>query len=339
MGRHYEQLNDWERTRIMVLKAQERSIRAIGRILRRSPSTISRELQRNGHGGMYSAAGASLRVPLRRSAKPRRLTWQGDRLSNYVAAKLKKGWSPQSIAGKLARMVGKDSDYYVSHETIYASIYALPRCSLRKELIKALRQSHKTRRPRARGKDRRGQIPDLRPISERPQEVQGRLVPGHWEGDLIKGKGNKSAIGTLVERTSRYVILVKLEDATSPVVTGGFIREMMPVPEHLRHTLTYDRGREMTHHKHVSESLNLDVYFADPHAPWQRGSNEHINGQLRYWLPKGIDLRPYSQADLNHIADLINGKPRKILNWQSPKEVFTKLARNPIPSSGVALHS
>jgi IS30 family transposase len=264
--------------------------------------------------------------------------WRDSRLQTYVKGRLKQGWSPQAIAGRLAAMLGKDSDYCVSHETIYASIYALPRCDLRKELIKALRQSHKTRRPRTRGKDRRGQIPDLRPISERPQEVQDRLIPGHWEGDLVKGKGNKSAVGTLVERTSRYLILVQIDDATSPVVTGGFTREMTPIPEYLRRTLTYDRGKEMARHKAITASLNLDVYFADPHAPWQRGSNEHANGILRRWLPKGCDLRPYSQADLNAIAHRINNIPRKILEFQTPKEVFTNLARNPMILSGVATH-
>ncbi len=337
MGEQFTQLSDWERTKIMVMKAEARSVRAIARTLWRSPSTISRELRLNGHKSSYSAALAGKRAQMRRAVRSRRI-WRDSRLQAYVKGRLKQGWSPQAIAGRLGAMLGKDSDYYVSHETIYASIYALPRAELRTELIKALRQSHKTRRPRARGKDRRGQIPDLRPISERPQEVQDRLIPGHWEGDLVKGKGNKSAVGTLVERTSRYVILVQLDDATSPVVTGGFTREMTPVPEHLRKTLTYDRGREMTNHKAVSTSLNLDVYFADPHAPWQRGSNEHINGILRRWLPKGIDLRPYSQADLNVIADRINNTPRKILGFQTPKEVFTKLARNPMLISGVATH-
>lgn len=338
MGESFCQLSDWERTRIMVMRAEDRGVRFMARALRRSPSTISRELRRNGHAGAYSASVASRRAHTRRPAKPRRLTWN-NRLSRYVAGRLNQGWSPQSIAGKLAAMLGKNSEYCVSHETIYASIYALPRAELRTAIIKALRQSHKARKPRARGTDRRGQIPDLRPISERPQEVQDRQIPGHWEGDLVKGKGNKSAVGTLVERTSRYVILVQLDNATSPVVTGGFVREMTPVPEHLRRTLTYDRGREMTNHKAVSASLNLDVYFADPHSPWQRGSNEHVNGILRRWLPKGIDLRPYSQADLNAIADRINNTPRKILGFQTPKEVFTKLARNPTMPSGVAMHS
>jgi IS30 family transposase len=338
MGRLYSQLNDFERTKIMIMRASLFSIRAISRILKRSPSTISDELKRNGYASEYSASLAGQKAKARKAVKPKRIL-QHNRLQSYIIGKLHKGWSPQSISGKLAAMFGKNSRYFVSHETIYATIYALPRAELRTALIKSLRQSHKTRKPRTRGKDRRGQIPDLRPISERPQEVQDRLIAGHWEGDLVKGKGNKSAIGTLVERTSRYLVLVQLDNATSPVVTGGFTREMMPIPEHLRRTLTYDRGREMTNHKSITASLNLDVYFADPHAPWQRGSNEHINGILRRWLPKGIDLRPYSQNDLNKIADNINSTPRKILGFQTPKEVFAKIMKMPINKSGVRSQS
>lgn len=338
--REYKHLNHWERTRIMVMHAQEQSVPRVARGLERSPSTISRELRRNGHEGAYAATVAEHRASLRRCARPRRLAPDFrcyGRLHAMIIARLRRGWSPQAIAGRLSKKFGKQSRYSVSHETIYASMYALPRGELRTDLIKALRQSHKTRRPRARGNDRREQIPDLRPISERPQEVQDRLIPGHWEGDLIKGKGNRSAIGTLVERTSRYVILVQLEDATSPVVTGGFVRELTPIPEHLRRTLTYDRGREMTNHAHLAKRLNLEVYCADPHAPWQRGSNEHINGILRRWLPKGTDLSPYSQADLNAIADRINTTPRKMLDFHTPKEVFHKFQRDATIPPGVAL--
>lgn len=334
MGKSYIQLNDYERTRIMVMRASFFSIRAIARILKRSPSTISDELKRNGFCGEYSAYLAGQKARSRKARKPKILL-QNSRLRKYVFGKLMRGWSPQAISGNLKKTFGKNSRYFVSHETIYATIYALPRAELRTALIKALRQSHKTRKPRARGKDRRGQIPDLRPISERPQEVQERLIAGHWEGDLIKGKGNKSAVGTLVERTSRYLVLVQLDNATSPVVTGGFTREMKPIPEHLRRTLTYDRGKEMTDHKNITQSLNLDVYFADPHAPWQRGSNEHINGILRRWLPKGIDLRPYSQEDLNKIADNINSTPRKILGFQTPKQVFANLIKTAKHVEGV----
>jgi transposase, IS30 family len=169
--------------------------------------------------------------------------------------------------------------------------------------------------------------------------VQDRLIAGHWEGDLFKGKGNKSSVGTLVERTSRFLILVKLDDATSPTVTGAFIQAMQPIPEELRKTLTYDRGREMANHKNITQTLQLEVFFADPHAPWQRGSNEHANGIIRRWLPKGTDLSVYSQEELNHIAYLINDTPRKIFDFKKPKEVFSKLVRDAKQQSGVALDS
>lgn len=162
-------------------------------------------------------------------------------------------------------------------------------------------------------------------------------MPGHWEGDLIKGKGNKSAIGTLVERTSRYLIMVQLDDATSPVVTGGFAREMQHIAPSLLRSLTYDRGREMTHHKDLTHSLQLDVYFADPHAPWQRGTNENTNGLIRQYLPKGSDLTPYSQQDLNAIADLINNRARKCLDFRTPKEAFRRITHNAMLSDAVAL--
>jgi len=220
-------------------------------------------------------------------------------------------------------MYPDDPDKHVSHETIYAHIYAHPRGGLRTELIKLLRKAHKIRKPRSRGKDRRGQLKDITPIAERPKEVETRAVPGHWEGDLIKGKYNRSSVGTLVERTSRYVILVKLENATAPVVHQGFVREMKDVPGLLRKSLTYDRGREMALHKQVAADLNLAVYFADPHAPWQRGSNENTNGLGREYLPKGSDLSVYSQAELNEIADCLNTRPRKKLGFLTPEEVYT----------------
>jgi len=201
-------------------------------------------------------------------------------------------------------------------------IYAQPRGGLRTELIAALRQGRSTRRPRSGGKDRRGQIPDLRPISERPVHVESRAIPGHWEGDLIKGKGNKSSIGSLVERTSRYTILVQCPSAESAVVTGSFTTVLRDVPPELRLSLTYDRGREMALHRDLTAALNLDVYFADPYSPWQRGTNENTNGLVRQFLPKGIDLSPYSQQDLNAIADLLNNRPRRALGYKTPKEVY-----------------
>jgi IS30 family transposase len=235
---------------------------------------------------------------------------------------MRKSWSPEQVAGMLKRMYPDDPDKHVSHETIYAHIYAYPRGELRTELIKLLRQSHKTRKPRARGNDRRGQLQDITPIAMRPKDVESRVIPGHWEGDLIKGKFNRSCVGTLVERTSRYLILVQLDDAKAPTVHQGFVREMKDVPETVRKSLTYDRGKEMALHKQVAGDLNLTVYFADPHAPWQRGSNENTNGLVRQYLPKGSDLSGHSQADLNAIAQSLNTRPRKKLGFFTPEEVY-----------------
>ena len=189
----------------------------------------------------------------------------------------------------------------------------------------------------ARGQDRRGQLQDITPIAERPKEVETRAVPGHWEGDLIKGKYNRSAVGSLVERTSRYLILVRLDDAKAPTVHRGFVRKMKPVPKSLRKSLTYDRGREMALHKQIAVDLELTVYFADPHAPWQRGSNEHTNGLVREYLPKGTDLSGYSQADLNKIANLLNTRPRKKLGFRTPEEVYLASLQPYAPPQGVAL--
>jgi len=258
MMRRFIHLSDWERSRIMVLVASGHSVREISRTLCRAPSTISRELRRNGHEGGYSALLAVKQAKKRRvyTNKQRKL-WLCPRLKSYVIGCIKRGWSPEMISGRIACMIGKSSDYYISHETIYASIYALPRGELRKEIIAALRQSRKKRGPR---KHRTGsQIPDLRPISQRPQEVQDRQMPGHWEGDLIKGPGNKSSIGTLVERTSRYLIMVQLDDASSEEVTSGFVRQLKSVPGHLLKTLTYDRGSEMTQHKRITQALRLSM--------------------------------------------------------------------------------
>ena len=163
---------------------------------------------------------------------------------------------------------------------------------------------------------------DITPIAERPKDVETRVIPGHWEGDLIKGKYNRSSVGTLVERSSRYVILVQLDNATAPVVHQGFVREMKPVPELLRRSLTYDRGKEMALHKQIAADLNLTVYFADPHAPWQRGCNENTNGLVREYLPKGTDLSVHSQAELNAIAENLNTRPRKKLGFLTPEEVY-----------------
>jgi IS30 family transposase len=213
----------------------------------------------------------------------------------------------------------------LSTETIYAGLYILPRGTLRSALLAALRQARKARRPRARGTDRRGQIPHMTPITERPAEVATRTVPGHWEGDLIKGARNRSAVGTLVERTTRLVLLAKMEGMDAESAYRGFAKKLQHVPVALRHTLTYDRGKEMAEHERLAQQLKIQVFFADPYSPWQRGTNENTNGLLRQYLPKGTDLSGYTQRELNAIAHRLNTRPRKCLNFATPLEVYAHL--------------
>jgi IS30 family transposase len=243
-------------------------------------------------------------------------------------------WSPEQIAGKLPRMNAAASPALVpaaerqpsvSHETIYCALYAMPRGTLRSELLDLLRKGHKIRLPRARGTARKGGIPNMTPISMRPPEVAARIVPGHWEGDLIKGANNQSSVGTLVERLSRYVMLVKLDGATADDILRGFKRRLQSIPESLRKTMTYDQGSEMSKHQILSAALKMDIYFCEPRSPWQRGSNENANGLIREYLPKGTDLSQVSQQQLTAIEHSLNNRPRKILNFHSPAEVFTQL--------------
>jgi IS30 family transposase len=210
----------------------------------------------------------------------------------------------------------------VSHETIYTAIYAMPRGELRSELIACLRQSRKSRRPRSRGTDRRGTIPDMISIHDRPPEIEERLVPGHWEGDLIKGARNASAIGTLVERTSLFVTLAKMENASADAAVEGFGFVLKRIDAQRRLSMTYDQGREMAQHARLTELTNIRVYFADPHSPWQRGINENTNGLLRQYFPKGTDLSGFSQAQLDAVAWKLNTRPRKSLDWRCPAELF-----------------
>jgi transposase, IS30 family len=221
--------------------------------------------------------------------------------------------------------VDVSSGLRISHETIYQAIYVVPRGKLRRELLAGLRQGKPHRRRRPKDGERRGRICDMTSIRERPAEVDGRLVPGHWEGDLIKGTGNRSAVGTRVERTSRKGLLVKLTDARAETARDGFAAGLLAVPAPLRLTLTDDQGKEMARHKELATLTGLRVYFADPHAPWQRGSNENTNGLVRQYLPKGTDLSVFAQAELDAIAARLNSRPRKTLSFATPDEVFAGL--------------
>lgn len=214
---------------------------------------------------------------------------------------------------------------HLSPETIYAALYVLPQGTLRSALLATLRQARKARRPRSLGKDRRGQLSNITPIAARPTEVLTRAVPGHWEGDLIKGARNGSAVGTLVERTTRLIILARMTGTDARSAREGLTKKLRHVPAPLRNTLTYDRGKEMAEHERLARRLSIQVFFADPHSPWQRGTNENTNGLLRQYLPKGTDLSGYTQRELNAIAYWLNTRPRKCLNVATPLEVYAQL--------------
>lgn len=260
----------------------------------------------------------------------------GNQLFELVAYLLRKRFSPEQIAGKLRSMeFPQFEDAYVCRETIYNAVYALPVGELRKELIICLRQGKTTRKPRSGGVDRRNQIPDMVSIHVRPPEVEDRLMPGHWEGDLIKGKANASAVGTLVERASGYLMLVKMNDATATSAVEGFSAALNHLPLAVRKSMTYDQGREMVRHAQITQKTGVAIYFCDPHSPWQRGSNENINGLIRQYLPKGTDLSIYSQEQLDAIAYELNIRPRKRFDFKCPIEVMTEVMakQHEVPAS------
>ena len=325
--RTYSELRLEERVEIQQRLESGDSLRAIGRSLGRSPSTISRECRRIGSRGAKYKAQEAHRRSQRCRTKPRvRRKLDDPALRETVQALLRAQWSPEQIAGILVKAFPDAASYRVSHETIYSAVYLVPRDALRTELIACLRQGRSTRKPRTRGTDRRGQIPDMQSIHVRPPEVEARLIPGHWEGDLIKGAGNRSSVGTLVERTSGFVVLAKMSSASAADALESFGKALKAIPEPLRKTLTYDQGKEMSYHTHTALTLRtgVQVYFADPHSPWQRGSNENTNGLLRQYLPKGIDLSVYSQAELNQIALSLNTRPRKRHDFRTPLQVYNE---------------
>ena len=330
--RSYQQLQPEDRVTLASLVQQKYSIRAIAQVLGRSPSTISRELRRNALPTGYASTWARTCAQQRRlcARPPRKLHPEGI-LFGLVQHFLRQYWSPEQIALTLAASFPQGHEYRVSHETIYNCIYTQPVGELKRELIAALRHAHNKRVPRSKGQDRRGQIPDMLSIHVRPPEIEDRQMPGHWEGDLIKGAANASAVGTLVERSSRLLILVKLaytQPASAASVLQGFTDKLLGIAAPMRLSMTYGQGREMAMHKELSKRTGIAVYFCDPHSPWQRGSNENTNGLVRQYLPKGTDLSIYSQDDLDAIADQINNRPRKGLGVRCPLAVYRELLLN-----------
>jgi len=324
MTSRYTHLQPEDRLTMASLLQQGWSQRSIARVLGRSPSTICRELCRNRSAcDGYAFKPAQAACEARRvAARPLPKLHPHSALWRVVCDLLLWRWSPQQIARTLRGMHPEDSSQHVSHETIYNAIYAYPRGDLKKQLIALLRQGHGGRRPRSAGQDRRGQIPEMVSIHVRPPEVNDRLMPGHWEGDLIKGANNQSAVGVLVERSTRLVLLCKMPDATAQSALAAFTAKLNQVIEPMRQTLTYDQGREMARHRELTQATGVRVYFCDPHSPWQRGSCENTNGLLRQFLPKGTDLSVHDQDALDSIADMMNNRPRQTLGWKSPYQAF-----------------
>lgn len=323
----YQQLQPEERVTIASLRQQGHGVRSIARTLGRSPSSVSRELRRNAlPDRSYASAPAHQAACTRRTAaRPWPKLHPTGKLWIVVSSCLAWHWSPQQIAATLRRMFPDDSSMQASHETIYTAIYAHASGELRRQLIARLRQGKSTRRPRLGGQDRRGRLPEMLSIHVRPPEVEDRVMPGHWEGDLIRGAGNKSAVGVLVERSTRLVLLAKMEDATAESALQAFSAKLNSIAAPLRQTLTYDQGREMARHQALTQRTGVKVYFCDPHSPWQRGTCENTNGLLRQYLPKGADLSVHSQEELDAIADEMNNRPRASLDWHSPLQVFAEI--------------
>ena len=318
-------LNLSEREEISRGVVEGRSIRSIASSLKRAPSTVSREIRRNGGSEGYRANRAD-QAAWDRALRPKVCKLVRNRsLAHRVAIKLRQNWSPEQIAGWLKHTYPDDEANQVSHETIYRSLFIQARGALKKGLMEHLRRARGMRRSRHHTQKTpiHGQINDAVSISERPAAAEDRAVPGHWEGDLLFGSNN-SQIATLVERRTRYVMLAKVASKDTQTVVDALIKHAQKLPQELYRSLTWDRGKEMADHKRFTLATDIKVYFCDPQSPWQRGSNENTNGLLRQYFPKGTDVSVFSQAQLNAIARQLNERPRKTLNFETPADRFNQ---------------
>ena len=323
----YTRLNVNEREEISLGIAKGLSRRRIALLLKRSPSTISHEMARNVRNAQeYRAIYAQAQSnQLSHLVRKKRKLDTNQKLKRHVLKQLTELWSPEQIAKHLKILYPADMTMRISHESIYSYLYVLPRGSLRKDLVKCLRRRHINRRVKDKARRKCAPIQDYLSIEERPAEVADRIIPGHWEGDLIMGSGNHSALGTLVERTTRMTFLVRLKDKDAGAVRKAFAREFQRVPEGLKRSLTYDHGCEMAEHKLFTKSTRIQVYFAHPHSPWERGTNENTNDLIRQFFPKGTDFKKVSLKEIKRAQRMLNDRPRKALNFLTPHEVFTKL--------------
>ena len=313
--------------------AQKCSLRTIAQILGRNVSTISREI-RAGSCNKYTYRAVKAQNRAKRNAAKRKYGKHklndNPKLWKYIKAKLRKKWSPRQIAEELEKDYPVDMTMRISPEAIYTYIYVLPRGSLKKELTSCLRQNRKRRYQQRRGVKMERKIEDILSIEERPKEVEDRIIPGHWEGDLIIGKYNRSALGTLVERTTRTTILIPVKSKDAEVVAKAFAKEVKKLPKQMRLSMAYDQGREMARHKLFTDITGVKVYFAHPRSPWERGTNENTNGLIRQFFPKGTDFNKVSRYEVKKVQDLLNGRPRAALDFRKPFEVFNELINNSV---------
>jgi IS30 family transposase len=325
----YRRLSSAEREEVSRGLAQGTSLSAIARRVGRAPSTVSREVQHNSGKSGYRAFSAGNRANLRASSRNQgksRLT-RNNCLRRYIMEKLRKRWSPRAIVKRLQGEYPEDRAMRLSHEAIYRYIYVLPRGALKTTLITALRQARAYRRKRTRGnhEETRGKIGDMLSIEERPHDVADRTIPGHWEGDLILGKHQRTALGTLVERTTRYTLLVPLNTKDATSVRKAYAKALRSLPREITKTLTYDQGKEMSGHKQFTLDTGIAVYFAHPGSPWERGTNENTNGLIRQYFPKGTEFDKVSTREIKRVQRELNDRPRAVLRWKKPIEVINHL--------------
>ena len=326
--KNYKRLSSDEREEISRMLAQDYSLNDIAKKLDRYTSTISREILSGSCNKYTYRAGKAQRRAARNSSqrkKGNKILNNELRLKRYIYRKLRKKWSPAQIAKELKKDYPADMAMRIAPETIYAYLFVLPRGSLKKELLACLRQNRKRRHQQSRGVKMERKLEDMLSIEERPKEVKDRIIPGHWEGDLIIGKNNRSALGTLVERTTRTTILVPVKSKRAEEVARAFAKEVKKLPQQMKLTLTYDQGREMAEHKLFTKLTGVRVYFAHPRSPWERGTNENTNGLIRQFFPKGTDFNKVSRYEVKKAQNLLNGRPRAALDFQKPYEVFSQL--------------
>jgi transposase, IS30 family len=325
MTKTYQRLTYKNRVAIYYFIQQGLSQREIARQLNVSPSTVSREIARNQAGKRYFPEIAQHKTRDRWYRQTPKLQ-QNSALRRAVIQRLRKQWSPEQISADL-KTAYTDTAMHISTETIYSYLYVLPRGELRKTLIRHLRQGHTRRRKRGNGNQSHAPIPDIISIHERPPEVEDRTIPGHWEGDLIVGERHQTALGTLVERTTRTTLLIRVRKRDAETVRKAFARRIKCLPKQVRLSMTYDRGGEMAQHKLFTKETKMKVYFADPYSPWQRGTNENTNGLIRQYFPKGTDFATISDYQIRKVQNLLNTRPRKALGWKTPIEAMNELLR------------